>query len=243
MRTLIVLVTLALLYFILHWQYRRNPLAFTKKFLYWGAVLLAISLALLVATGRLHWLYALIAALIPFVSKIMTLLRYLPIIKSIRSALGGNNKQHSHDAGSFAKVECRYFRMELNSATGEMNGTILEGAHQGKSLSELNKEQLVSLLRECQRSDKESALLLATYMARYYGEQWREKQTGGRSDEMGEDMSRARALDILGLREPVAEADIIKAHRQLIQKFHPDRGGSNYLAAKINTAKDYLLNK
>jgi len=56
-------------------------------------------------------------------------------------------------------------------------------------------------------------------------------------------MSRAQALDILGLAPDAQREDIIRAHRELIQKVHPDRGGSTHLAAQINQAKDVLLAK
>ena len=54
------------------------------------------------------------------------------------------------------------------------------------------------------------------------------------------DMSEEEAYEILGLENPSSKSEISKAHKRLIQKLHPDRGGSDYLAAKINAAKDKI---
>jgi curved DNA-binding protein CbpA len=53
--------------------------------------------------------------------------------------------------------------------------------------------------------------------------------------------TREHALEVLGLEEGASEEDIIQAHRRLIQKCHPDKGGSEYLAVQLNKAKDILI--
>ena len=54
-------------------------------------------------------------------------------------------------------------------------------------------------------------------------------------------MTREEAMEILGLKEGATREDVVKAHRRMMQKVHPDRGGSDYLASQINKAKDTLL--
>jgi hypothetical protein len=56
-------------------------------------------------------------------------------------------------------------------------------------------------------------------------------------------MSRAEALTVLGLKEGASDEEIRAAHRRLILQTHPDKGGTNYLAAKINEAKDVLMRR
>jgi DnaJ homolog subfamily C member 19 len=54
-------------------------------------------------------------------------------------------------------------------------------------------------------------------------------------------MSIAQAYEVLGLNPNASRDEIIQAHRRMMQKVHPDRGGSDYLASQINQAKDTLL--
>ena len=60
-------------------------------------------------------------------------------------------------------------------------------------------------------------------------------------NENREEMTKAKACEVLGLKEPFSRKDVIEAHRKLIQKLHPDQGGNDYLASQLNLAKEELL--
>ncbi|WP_341898659.1 DnaJ domain-containing protein [Ferrovibrio terrae] len=154
-------------------------------------------------------------------------------------------------AGQQSTVETGWLRMQLDHATGRMDGDVLQGRHAGRRLSSLSFEDLILLLRDCRASDNQAAALLEAYLDRSIGEDWRERATQGQTGagDAGEAasaassgaMTREQAWEVLGLPPGASDADIRSAHRRLMKKFHPDQGGSTFLAAQINRAKDLLL--
>lgn len=121
-----------------------------------------------------------------------------------------------------------------------MDGVILKGDFNGRKLSGLTKEEVTRLVTEC-TVDRESYELLMAYL-QHAQPGWKfTEETGSGQYQSSSKMSRQEAAEVLGVSENAHKDEIIQAHRRLIQKFHPDRGGSDYLAAKINQAKDVLL--
>jgi hypothetical protein len=132
--------------------------------------------------------------------------------------------------------------MELDHDTGRMTGTVISGPHNGTTLEEMNLADLQSLYDYCARATDQSISLLEAWLDRNKPD-WREARTGSgkaRQARTGA-MSRDEALSVLGLKAGATSEDIKSAHRRLMKDFHPDRGGSDYIAAKINQAKDILL--
>ena len=128
-----------------------------------------------------------------------------------------------------------------------MQGQILDGGFKNKKLSDLSLPQLLELLAVYHQQDSESAALLMAYLDRYHSG-WRnddssQHQSGQAGGFKPGVMAAKEAREILAVNENASPEDIIQAHRKLLQKLHPDRGGSDYLAAKINQARDTLLKK
>ena len=136
--------------------------------------------------------------------------------------------------------------MQLDHRTGELEGEVLRGSFAGRSLASLGVSDLLELLADCQREDPRSVPLLETYLDRRAPD-WRGGVGGGGERGPGPDaqstMDEATAWSILGLAPGASEAEIKAAHRRLMTKLHPDHGGSGYLAAQLNQAKDYLLSR
>lgn len=152
---------------------------------------------------------------------------------------------HGPGASPASEVVTPYLRMSLDHDTGTMTGTVLTGRFEGMRLDELGTADLVALLRECRAADSEGARLLEAYLDRLHPD-WREVMGGGQSTPPrggADDMTVAEAYEILGLQPGADEAAIRAAHHRLMMQLHPDHGGTDYLATKINRARDVLLKR
>ncbi len=197
------------------------------------AVLAVATLAISPAFGRLSALLVPVAMLMPLLVRVRALLdRYRPPA-----------------GGQTSTVATPFLRMTLDHDTGSMTGTILQGRFSGMRVEELGGADLLTLLRECRAEDEEGARLLEAYLDRVRPD-WRDElagerpgASGGGARPAGGDMTVDEAYAILGLASG-ADAEAIKeAHRRLMVKLHPDHGGSDYLATKINRARDVLLRR
>jgi len=200
----------------------------------WMGIGLAVAaaIALLVVTeGRVIMLLAPLAALFPALRR----------VRSMMSGLRGPSTVGT------STVETQFIRMSLNHDTGAMTGTVLQGRFAGMRLEELRPPELLVLLRECRAEDEEAARLLEAYLDRVHSN-WRdemagERTSGGGPRPSGPDVTVDEAYAILGLA-PGADAEAIKAaHHRLMKQLHPDHGGTDYLASKINRARDVLLHR
>ena len=218
---------------IARWFESANPSRLAKA-LKWGFVGLGGAVAIFLgATGKMQ-LAAIPLALI-----------FLPLLLRGMRGASAAGQSGTPSPGKQSEVETDYLRMMLDHDSGEMDGIVLRGKYQGRELRELSQADLLDLLDVCNTHDEQSARLIESYIDRIFGEDWR----AGESADQGRrkarssaaQMSRDEAFEVLGLASNSSDAEIREAHRNLQLKNHPDQGGSDYLAAKINQAKEVLL--
>lgn len=144
-------------------------------------------------------------------------------------------------SGQKSRVAASQLSMELDHDTGTMDGEVLAGPLKGRRLSQLDASQLRQFHIQCRSAGDQSLALLEAWLDRTQGE-WRASWGAERQANAGQGtMSRDEAYAVLGLKPGASATEVKSAHKRLMKEFHPDRGGSDYLAAKINTAKDVLL--
>jgi DnaJ domain len=198
-----------------------------------GIVIAVLAVATLAISGRLAALLMPVAMLMPLLIRVRGVLdRFRPPSSSQTST-----------------VATPFLRMTLDHDTGSMTGTILRGRFSGMRVEELGTADLLALLRECRAEDEEGARLLEAYLDRFHPD-WRDELAGERAGSSSggarstsSDMTVEEAYAILGLAPGADDEQIKEAHRRLMVKLHPDHGGSDYLATKINRARDMLLHR
>ncbi len=246
MSRLVLLIAAALIGYIL-WHYLRAKVKKEGRQAYWkaGLVALAALLLLLAASGRLHALTALGGALIALAARLAPLARYWPLFRQLYVRYRTANPS----PGQRSQVRTAWLHMTLDHETGEMDGEVLAGPLTGRRLSSLDQTEFGTLCAACRQRDSESLRLLLAWVRRAHPE-WAAEDADSGSDEGGagdagsvggREMDAAEAREILGLDASARREEVIAAHRRLMARLHPDKGGSDYLASKINQARDLLL--
>jgi DnaJ-domain-containing protein 1 len=146
--------------------------------------------------------------------------------------------------GQTSRVRSRAIEMELDHDSGEMRGTFVAGKYAGTPLAALDPETLAAVLPDL---DEESRALLEAYLDRR-APGWREHVeedagAGPRQPPRHGPMTEEEAYQILGVEPGASAVEIRRAHRTLMKKLHPDQGGTTYLAARVNEAKEILLRR
>ncbi len=158
---------------------------------------------------------------------------------------GGASSRPS--TGQVSRVRSAMVEMELDHDSGAMAGSVLAGAHAGRRLDDLRETDLQALMAELAARDADGLRLLEAYLDRRFPG-WRvdadrHRDAGpGREAQPGA-MSEEEAYQILGLQPGATAEEIRAAHRTLMKKLHPDQGGTTYLAARVNAAKEILLSR
>ncbi len=272
MRNLVILIAIAILLYLLVKWFTKTPskhvIISLRKYAIYG---IGAILILLVVTGRMHWLYGVIAGLLPLGQRLFTAWRTINYFRRFTTnRQNTNNYKNSASSNQSSSIETSFLNMSLDHDTGEMTGIVKKGKFINQKLNQLTLDQLLELLTECYTlNDNDSTAVLESYLDRYHGtmdgtmnetidstsdakndaknaNNWRDQYHYHSSNNTqtvpdNSAMTIKEAYLILGLTENVGKKEIKDAHRRLMQKFHPDRGGSTYLSAKINQAKDFLL--
>ena len=227
------------LWLLARWYTSAQPADILRAIRWVAATVLVVGLAAIALSGRWNLLWALAFPAFPL------LMRWRAIRSMQKNAQGPS-------AGQTSQVETRFLRMTLDHDTGDMDGEVREGAHAGRTLSGLKLGEAIELWREVAQADEQSRIVLESYLDRAQPE-WRDvvgdaasasdSGPSGDSPWARGDMTAEEARQILGVEPDASEADIEAAWRQEMKRAHPDQGGSDWMAAKVNQAKETLLKR
>jgi DnaJ-like protein len=241
MPTLIAgVVAVFLLYSLLQMFRAANPAVLARGIKIGGGI---VSLAVAAFTG----IKGELAVAIPLGIFGAGLLGWSPFgasgLGGIGSSIGGMfGSRTARSPGQSSQVRSQFLDMTLDHDSGGLTGQIVAGPNAGHSLDEFDLPQLAAMMTSF---DAESVALLESYLDRRFPA-WRQDAQGNAAGRQGaaaagSKMTDEEAYQILGLQPGAGRDEIGRAHRALMKKLHPDQGGSTYLAARVNEAKDTLL--
>ncbi len=152
-----------------------------------------------------------------------------------------SGKGRGGSSAANSAVRTPYLEMSLDHATGAVFGRVHYGRFAGRALSDFTDAERMDFLAELRASDAQGAQLFEAYLDRNFpgwgGGGTDSGPRGGPSRGMTVD----EAYQVLGLSRGATRAEVQTAHRNLMKRFHPDQGGTTYLASQVNEAKDVLL--
>jgi hypothetical protein len=229
---LLALFALAAVAIVIFWFMRANPSTLARVVRPILIALGGIGIGGLLIFG-VRFLPGLLPELFGLAGVVITAL----IARAVRSRSSGGFSSPG-SGGQRTEVRTAFLQAWIDHGTGDVGGTVLSGRFSGRTLDGLSDAELLDLHLDCS-GDADSLRILEPYLDRRLGADWRNARQPPRGPRS--DMTRVEALAVLGLAEGASEDDIKAAHRRLIQRMHPDVGGSADLAARINRAKDVLL--
>lgn len=255
--------------FFIRWMSEAEPKDVRKAGLFVIIILLGLLAAWLLLTGKIAAMSAALAASLPFLIRAMKLGFLWPLIRRLffasqRRTRPGRFGQKTAGGGDTSEIRTEYLYMVLDLETGQMRGSVLKGAFAGQELDSLGLDGLQSLYVDCCSATDQSRAVLEAYLERrpdckgWQG--WSGNDNGGNGSHAGGnnrheneydahnngksdtgDMTVEEARKILGVDHNATREDINRAYKIQIKAMHPDHGGSDYLASKINAARSLLL--
>jgi hypothetical protein len=215
----------------LSWATRVNPATLARFLRYAGIAAAVIVFLLLAFTGKIGLLFL----VGPPVAFFWWRWRQARLAAEIGAAPSGRT----------SGIETGYLSVSLDHDTGTVDGRIKVGKFKDRRLADLTLADLLELLGELRQSDSEGVAVLEAYLDRLHAG-WRtsenpSEEANAQTASRPGTMTREEALEVLGLAAGASVADIREAHHRLMMKVHPDHGGSSYLAARLNEARDRLL--
>lgn len=233
----LALVIVAALALVLAWLLRANPSSLARVARVLLVVVGGVGVGAMLIFG-LRFLPGLLPEFLGLAGIVITAL----IARAARHRPSGGFS--SPGSGQRTEVRTAFLQAWIDHGTGDVGGTVLAGRFAGRTLDALSEADLQVLHGECM-ADADSVRVLEAYLDRRLGAAWRAAQQSQSQDAPPRgpraDMTREEALAVLGLAAGATADEIRAAHRRLIQRMHPDVGGTADLAARINRAKDVLL--